>query len=58
MNSIKYRVSSEENQFSVISCQFIKIFVIASSDLSERGNLCSGLLRHFVPRNDISVFSF
>jgi hypothetical protein len=39
MNSIKYRVSSEENQFSVISCQFIKIFVIAGSDLSERGNL-------------------
>jgi len=52
-------------QFSVIGYQFIKISVIATSDLSERGNLCSGLLpllslgqAYFVPRNDISVFSF
>jgi len=26
--------------------------VIANPDLSGRGNLCLGLLRHFVPRND------
>ena len=32
--------------------------VMASSDLSERGNPSLRLLRHFVPRNDISVFSF
>jgi hypothetical protein len=35
---VQYRVSREENQFSVIGYQFIKISVIASTDLSERGN--------------------
>ncbi len=58
-------MSRVENQFSVIGYSFVKIFVIASSDLSERGNLGLGLLpplsrgqAYFVPRNDISVFSF
>jgi hypothetical protein len=46
---IEYRVKKTSFQLSVIGYQFFKISVIATSDLSERGNLCSGLLRHFVP---------
>ena len=57
-NILFYFVYREENQFSVIGYKLTKIFVIASSDLSECDNLGLRFLRHFVPRNDISVYSF
>jgi hypothetical protein len=44
VNGNSYRVLREENQFLIIGYQFIKISIIASSDLSGRGNLGLKLL--------------